>query len=178
MIWLLLIYTVPSEPARLRATIWRDLKKAGAVYLRDGVAVLPDRAETAASFRAIAEQITQFGGQATLVEGAGLDAAREATITAQATAHREEEYADVLHAAEGLLAHVRQEREHRSLTFAELEKIEADLGKLKRWLAQIRGRDHFGVAVADRADEVLQQCDAALAAILDDAYARTGEEGG
>ncbi|MGH6916065.1 MAG: hypothetical protein ACREH3_20425, partial [Geminicoccales bacterium] len=26
MTWLLLIYTVPSEPSRLRAAVWRDLK--------------------------------------------------------------------------------------------------------------------------------------------------------
>ena len=34
--WLLLIYTVPSQPSRKRAAVWRDVKKAGAVYLRDG----------------------------------------------------------------------------------------------------------------------------------------------
>ena len=59
--WLLLIYTVPSQPSRLRATVWRELKKAGAVYLRDGVAILPQRDETLAVFQAIAGRIGAFG---------------------------------------------------------------------------------------------------------------------
>ena len=50
-IWLLLVYTVPAEPSRLRAAVWRDLKKAGAVYLRDGVCVLPERDETLHALR-------------------------------------------------------------------------------------------------------------------------------
>src|SRR5438309_7457883 len=41
--WLLLIYTLPSQPSRKRAYVWRELKKVGAVYLRDGVAILPRR---------------------------------------------------------------------------------------------------------------------------------------
>ena len=169
---------MPSDPSRLRATIWRDLKKAGAVYLRDGVAVLPDRAETRATFGPIAEKITAFGGQATLVEGATLGPKREADLAAQTNAAREEEYAEVVRETELFLEHVRREREHRELTFAELEEIEADLGKLKRWVEQIRGRNHFGSPAAGRADELLVQCDAALAAFIEAAYVHSGDISG
>jgi hypothetical protein len=175
MLWLLLIYTVPSEPSRLRATVWRELKKAGAVYLRDGVAVLPDRTETRAAFRAIAAKIDEFGGQATLVEEASLAPERGEAIAAQAKSHRDEEYTEVLREAERFLEHARREREHRELTFAELEEIEADLGKLRRWAEQIHDRDHFGAPSADRVDELIGRCDAALAEFLDEAYAQTAE---
>ena len=74
--WLLLIYTVPAEPSRKRAAIWRDVKKVGAVYLRDGVCALPERQETTSAMRAIAARVEEFEGQATLVEAARLDAAR------------------------------------------------------------------------------------------------------
>jgi hypothetical protein len=177
MTWLLLIYTVPSDPSRLRATVWRELKKAGAVYLRDGVAVLPDRAETCPMFRAIAAKVAEFGGQATLVEGATLDPEREATLVAQANAHRDEEYTEVLREAERFLEHARQEREHRELAFAELEEIEADLGKLKRWIDQIRTRDYFGATTSDRLDALVAACEAALGAFLEEAYAQTEEAG-
>ncbi len=173
--WLLLIYTVPAAPSRKRATIWRALKQVGAVYLRDGVAVLPDRAEARSAFRAIAEKVGEFGGQATLVEEARLPAERAEAIAAQANANREEEYAEVAREAERFLEHARREREHRELTFAELEEIEADLGKLKRWVEQIRGRDHFGALSAGRVEELLGECDAALAAFLEEAYAHTAE---
>lgn len=175
MTWLLLIYTVPSDPSRLRATVWRELKKAGAVYLRDGVAVLPAHEATQTAFRTIAERITEFGGQTTLVEDARLAPEREETITAQAIANREEEYAEVLREAERFLEHARRERDHRELTFAELEEIEADLGKLKRWVAQIRDRDHFGAPAASRVDAVVGRCEAALAAFLEEASVQTEE---
>ena len=169
---------MPSDPSRLRAAIWRDLKKVGAVYLRDGVAVLPDRGETRDTFRAIAEKITSVGGQATLVEGTTLAPEREAALAAQANAAREEEYTEVEREAERFLEHARREREHRELTFAELEEIEADLGKLKRWVGQIRDRDHFGAPVAGRTDELMVQCDAALASFIEVAYMHSGETDG
>src|SRR5215207_6207963 len=92
--WLLLIYTVPSEPTRLRATVWRELKKVGAIYLRDGVCVLPTRPETSAAFRVIAGRIAEFGGQVTLIEEARLDQDRAQSITAQANIARYDEYAE------------------------------------------------------------------------------------
>ena len=36
--WLVLAYRVPGETARLRVSVWRRLKAAGAVYLANSVA--------------------------------------------------------------------------------------------------------------------------------------------
>jgi hypothetical protein len=33
--WLVLIYRVPSEPTRLRSTVWRRIKSLGAIYLQN-----------------------------------------------------------------------------------------------------------------------------------------------
>src|ERR1700680_960102 len=81
--WLLLIYTVPAEPSRKRAAIWRDIKKVGAIYLRDGVCALPERPETIEAMRAIAARVVEFEGQATLVEAARLDPARADWVVEQ-----------------------------------------------------------------------------------------------
>src|ERR687898_1175619 len=42
--WFVLVYKLPAEPTRLRASVWRKLKAAGAVYLQNGVAALPEDA--------------------------------------------------------------------------------------------------------------------------------------
>lgn len=175
MDWLLLIYTVPSEPSRKRATVWRELKKAGAIYLRDGVCVLPARAETTAIFRAIAATITEFGGQVTLVENVRLDSERVAAIQNQARAGRANEYAEITREAKRFLAHAQREREHREFTFAELEEIEADLDKLKRWARQVEARDHFGAAEAQSVTQLLGRCAAAVSSFLDAAYGNDEE---
>ena len=39
--WLLLVYRMPSEPTRLRATVWRRIKSLGAIYLQNSAAALP-----------------------------------------------------------------------------------------------------------------------------------------
>lgn len=170
MTWLLLIYTVPSEPSRKRAAVWRELKKVGGVYLRDGVCVLPTQEDTTAAFRAIATKVTEFNGQATLVEEVHLDEERAAAITDQARAARAEEYAEIAREAVRFLAHVQREREHRAFTFAELEEIEEDLGKLKHWVDQVRARDYFGMEEASPMRELLDQCETAVALFLKDAY--------
>jgi hypothetical protein len=167
-LWLLLIYTVPAEPSRKRAAIWRDIKKVGAIYLRDGVCVLPDKAETAAAVRAIAARVDEFEGQATVVEGARLDAARAEWVAAQSRTARGAEYADIARDAERLLEHIARETEHRDFTFGELEELEADLGKLQRWLEQVRARDHFGAGPDPALIDLLARCERDLAVFLDE----------
>jgi len=81
--WLLLIYTVPAEPSRKRAFIWRELKKIGAPYLRDGVCILPERPETLELAGGIVAKVEEFEGEATLVSGARLTPARSAALVEQ-----------------------------------------------------------------------------------------------
>src|SRR5258708_27691926 len=92
--WRLLIYTVPSEPSRKRAFVWRELKKAGAVYLRDGVCALPERDDTAAAMDRIAAKIEEFAGEPTVIAGAQLDARRANAIIDASRRDREQEYTE------------------------------------------------------------------------------------
>ena len=104
--WLLLIYTVPAEPSRKRAAIWRELKKVGASYLRDGVCILPERPTTRERLGAIASKVEEFGGDATLVSGACLTQTRAAALIDQFRAARAEEYDEIAREADRLLEHV------------------------------------------------------------------------
>ena len=169
MTWALLIYTVPTDPSRKRAYIWREIKKVGAVYLRDGVCALPERAETADALQRIAAKVEEFGGEATLVQAAHLDPKRTEMLTAASRAARAGEYRELAREAEGFLAHVRRETEHREFTFAELEELEEDLGKLTRWTDQVRARDYFGAADAEEVAALLHRCEEELATFLETA---------
>lgn len=175
--WLLLIYTVPAEPSRRRAAVWRELKRAGAVAVRDGVWALPEREETRARFQAIAGTVTEVGGQATLVEGARIDAARTADIVASARTSSAREYRELIEEAGQFLAHVQREHEHRNVTFHELEELEADLGKLRRWSAQVVARDDFGAAGRGEVEQLLAQCEEVLESFLENAYRDTEVNG-
>jgi len=170
--WRLLIYTIPSEPSRKRAFIWRELKKVGAVYLRDGVCALPEGEGTATAMGKIAAKIEEFGGEPTVIAGAELNASRAQTIIEASRRDREQEYDQVLREGEGLLKHVRRETEHREFTFAELEELEADLKKLRGWFQQIQGRDYFDAPQADQVAALLERCDDALSSFMEAASDR------
>jgi hypothetical protein len=149
------------------------VKKVGAVYLRDGVCVLPERPQTVGAAGAIAARIEEFEGQATLVTGATFDAARSQAIVAQFQSARADEYAEISREAEKLVQHISRETQHRDFTFAELEELEEDLTKLKRWLVQVQARDYFpDNSTRGGAEQLLVDCDAALAEFLDEAAAR------
>jgi hypothetical protein len=171
-LWLLLIYTVPAEPTRKRAYVWREVKKVGAVYLRDGVCILPERPDTTVSLSAIAAKIQEFEGEATIVRAAILDAARAEAVFAQFNSARAAEYLEISREAERLLQHVARETEHRDFGFAELEELEEDLTKLKRWTSQVQSRDYFPNSSSGQAEELLARCDEALADFLEQAAAR------
>jgi hypothetical protein len=173
--WLLLIYTVPAQPTRKRATVWREIKKLGAVYLRDGVCVLPAQPTTMTSLRSLASRIEEMDGQACLVEGAQLDANRVAALEAEFRAARAEEYAEIGREAEQLLAHIARETEHREFTYPELEELEQDLGKLKRWTDQVQARDYFAESSYSNIQALLERCDGALEIFLDQASAEADQ---
>ncbi|HUZ00924.1 MAG TPA: Chromate resistance protein ChrB [Thermomicrobiaceae bacterium] len=168
--WLLLIYTVPAEPSRKRAAVWRELKRAGAVAVRDGVWALPEREETRSRAQTIAGKVTELGGQATLVQGARVDAARSADIVASARSASAREYQELIEEAGHFLAHVQREHEHRNVTFHELEELEADLGKLRHWSAQVVARDYFAAAGRTEVEHLLARCDELLESFLEYAF--------
>jgi hypothetical protein len=174
--WVLLIYTVPAEPTRLRASIWRELKKVGAEYLRDGVSVLPEREETVGVFTRLAAKVHEFGGHATIIRRAQLDDGWAAEVIAQMRADRESEYDQVAREARRFLEHVERERGHRELSYLEVDQLAADLVKLRRWAGQARARDHLGVADAAAVERLLARCDDALRAFLAEANDASREQ--
>ncbi|MBI3969441.1 MAG: hypothetical protein HY329_27670 [Chloroflexi bacterium] len=174
--WVFLIYTVPAQPSRKRTFIWRELKKLGVVYLRDGVCALPERPDTVTATRMIAAKVGGFGGQATVVEGGRLDPERAEAISAESRADRAAEYREVGAAAAQHLAYLRGEPSHRELATAELAALETDVEKLKRWLGQVRSRDYFGSEGAGTAALLIGECESALGVLLEGAQGASGEQ--
>jgi len=64
MRWLLLIMSLPTRHASGRVRVWRALRQAGCGSLRDGVFLLPLRADTQAFFETQAAEVVAAGGQA------------------------------------------------------------------------------------------------------------------
>ena len=152
--WFVLVYKLPSEPTRYRASVWRKLKAAGAVYLQSGVAALPADPGAERVMRGVAQEVRESEGTAHLVRGAlvGDDAALVATFNAA----RDEEYREVLDRCHTLHGELEKERKAGKLTFAELEENEEDLAKLEAWFGKVRARDRFGAPLAEEAERAMK----------------------
>jgi hypothetical protein len=169
--WFLLIYKVPSEPTRYRASIWRKLRAAGAIYLQDGVATLPVDAVSERLLRGLAQEIREAQGTVYLAQSRLLG--DDAELVAAFNQARAAEYHELLQRCRELHAELDRERAAGNLTFAELEENEEDLSKLESWLGKIRQRDRFEAPTGAQAVEAVAACRADLEAFVAAVYATT-----
>jgi hypothetical protein len=165
--WLLLTYKVPAEPAAKRIALWRKLKAMGAVYLQNGVCLLPKTDDHLRRLKVIENEVAEIGGEAVLLETAGPDRLQEQKVVERFTADRDEAYREFLGRCADFEAEIARETEAGHFTYAELEENDEDLEKLKGWLAKIRKLDFYKAPLSAEADTRLEHCAALL-----EAYAR------
>jgi DNA-binding transcriptional regulator PaaX len=171
--WLLLIYRIPSEPTRLRAAVWRRLRSTGAIYLQSSVAALPAGAAAERALQRLRKEILEMSGTAVLLSCTPLAGGQD--ILAAYQAARDDEYEEIADKCADFLAGVQKEYAASHFTFAELEENEADLAKLRQWLARVRERDVFGAPGLEAAAKALKACEQALEAYEARVYAEEAE---
>lgn len=79
--WSLLLVTLPTQPNAVRLRVWRALKALGCAALRDGAYVLP--AHEAAALEALAAEVRQNGGQASVLSLSPRGALQKQEVLAQ-----------------------------------------------------------------------------------------------
>src|SRR5579875_2364511 len=105
--WLVLIYRVPSEPTRLRSTVWRRIKSLGAIYLQNSAAALPASPGAERALRRLRKEILDMSGSAVLLSCAVL--AGEPEVRAAFQAARNDEYEEIVDRCEDFLQQVSKE---------------------------------------------------------------------
>lgn len=170
---MLLVYKVPSEPTRLRATVWRRLKGLGAIYLQNSAAALPMSPPAERALRKLRHEILEMNGSAVLMSCSVL--AGEAEIHAAYQAARDDEYEEIVDRCLDFLAGIEKEYAAAHFTYAELEENEVDLVKLVRWLETVRSRDVFGAPGRPAAEDSIKKCEKALEDYAARVFAEEGE---
>ena len=90
--WLLLTYKVPPEPAARRIAVWRKLKGMGAVYLQNGVCLLPKTDDHVRRLKMLENDIAEAKGESVILETVALDQAQENKVIERFKADRDEAY--------------------------------------------------------------------------------------
>lgn len=165
--WLLLTYKVPPEPAARRIAIWRRLKGMGAIYLQNGVCLLPRTDEHLRRLKMLEKDIADAQGESVLLESVALGRGQEEKVVARFRADRDEAYVEFIDKCDDFEREVAKEIAASHYTYAELEENDVDLKKLQGWLAKIEKLDFYGGERAEEAHTRLKGCEA----VLDD-YAR------
>ena len=172
-VWLLLVYRIPSEPTRLRATVWRRLKALGAVYLQNSAAALPAGRSAEHALRRLRREILEMDGTAVLLSCSALVGDQD--IMALFLAARDSEYEEILDKCQDFHAGLAKEYKARHFTYGELEENEVELVKLRKWFATVRERDIFGAPRMQSAVEALDGCEHALEEYAARVYLEEGE---
>lgn len=160
--WLLLTYKVPAEPATRRVALWRRLKGMGAIYLQNGVCLLPKTDDHTRRLKMLENEVAEMGGEAVILETVALDKAQEDKVVDRFKADRNEQYREFLGRCAGFEAEIAKEFSINKFTYAELEEEDTDLKKLQGWLEKIRKLDFYGAPLAGEAETKLRACEALL----------------
>jgi hypothetical protein len=142
--WVLLAYRLPREPSAPRVTVWRKLRRLGAIQVLDGLVALPADARTREQLEWLADEVLEADGEATVWLGRLGSAAQE-----WALAHR---------MAEAI------EADYRAVV-AEAEAVEAEsevvrrrtVARLRRELQRIGRRDFFPPDERERAHRAVNR---------------------
>ena len=165
-------YKPRSGTSNTRVALWRALKDLGAVYLQQGVALLPSSGEARARLEELKARVAREGGSATLAVMHFPDEEDEASIVAEFNRARAEEYGELAQNCRSLVSELERDEAGGEYGFAELEEGAAELAKLRRWLERIELRDRFGGKGRAGADAALKKAGRRLSAYEKAAFAR------
>jgi hypothetical protein len=133
--WLVLIHHLPPKPDYLRVKVRRKLQRIGAVALKNSVYVLPSIDEALEDFQWLRREITAEGGEAMLLDSDFIEGVPNGVLEQMARDERDREYRELLDAVNSLAT-----------------ASDADIARLRRQLAEIVRRDHFGAPGRDAAE--------------------------
>lgn len=136
VVWLLLSYQVPTEPSKARVYVWRKLKDMGAIYYRQGVAMLPRNQRSLSSFMQLAEKIEVMNGEASLAELRFLNKKDDQAAIAEFLRQSRVEYKKLVHEIASLYSKKAASKDEAIL-------IEDKARKLEKRLKSIITRDYF-----------------------------------
>jgi len=163
-LWLLLTYKVPAEPAAKRVGLWRRLKGMGAVYLQNGVCVLPKTDDHARRLKMMENDITEMGGESVILETVALDRLQQEKVVARFKADRDDAYREFIDKCDDFETEIAKETVTEHFTYNELEENDVELKKLQGWLEKIKKLDFYGGALATAAAARLKVCEGLLEA--------------
>jgi hypothetical protein len=132
--WLLLLFSLPATHKTARVAIWRKLQKSGAIQIKTSTYLLPDTPAQYELFQWLAKQVTDYGGDSTLIRAQQIEGLPDTRIVGLFNAARDSDYSALGEAARKLAA---PRAAKRDKAFGD------ELEKLRKTFRAIREIDFF-----------------------------------
>lgn len=154
MRWLVFTYSLPSRNnSSARVSLWRRLRRIGAVSPKSGVFILPDREDCLESFQWLAQEIQQSKGEAMTMKVESFDKLSERQVIEFFHSARKKDYDELLLEATALRKEAAKTRNPGLL-----DRME----KLRKCFAKINEVDFFRSQHSAKAKELLGRIEAML----------------
>src|SRR6476620_3083560 len=93
--WLLLLYSLPTNRNTERVAVWRRLKKIGAVSIKTSTYLLPDAPAQHEQFQWLAQQMSEYGDDSTLVRAQEIEGLTKEKVIALFNENRAKNYGEL-----------------------------------------------------------------------------------
>lgn len=171
---MVLVCRMPAEPARHRMALWRDLRRAGAIPLAQGVWALPDVPAGESLLARARDHAAAADGDLIVLAVTGRDERAAERLEELYRTARAEEWAEFGADCAKYLAELDKEERIGKFTLAELDEEEHSLDRLRRWYRDLRARDILASPAATEAEHQLKHCAARLEEYAERVYAAQG----
>jgi hypothetical protein len=131
----------------------------GAVYLQNGVCLLPKTNDHARRLKMLEHNVAEIGGDAIILKAVALDRIQEDRVVARFKSDRDETYREFIDRCGEFEAEIAEETAAKHFTYAELVENDVDLKRLQGWLEKIKKLDFYGGGLSAEAGERLKACE-------------------
>jgi hypothetical protein len=159
--WIIFSYSVPAANAKARMRIWRRISACGAVQLKAGLQILPNRDDLLESITWLIGEVNTLGGEAIAMQCLRIEGMEDKQIEKLFQGQIDQEFQQIQAEARGLLAApIPVEGSDQAKELLPL------LRKLRKRCESLQGRDFFPsgaavktLALLDAASEKLRRTD-------------------
>jgi len=152
--WLILLYSLPTKRSTARVSLWRKLKKFGAIQLKTSAYVLPDEPAHNERLQWLAGQIRDEGGEATLIRAKEIEGLPHEKVVQLFNDERGKGYEELRKSLRKFIENNKRKR---------IKSAAADLERLERRFREIQEIDYFDCPSAHDAVMLLKRAQGLLA---------------
>lgn len=156
MNWIVFVYKVPTTPTKYRAHIWREIKKIGALYLQDGVCIVPDMDDVQLFIGALGEKAVSFGGTEFTFRSTVMSDEKNKEMIDEFNRTREKEYLELVPIIEEIEGNI--DKDTRTLDEDQVQEILDSFRKTTRKFQIIEARDYFDTEISKEIRFLLDAC--------------------